>query len=1383
MRLQFILIFLSFAGYTCSQSSLSGMTSTSRLPLNFIENSGQIHDQNNISRNDIVFAGQTGNVSYFIRKNGISYQFSKVLSWTEIKDPYLKQKRKMPDTTVIYRLDATWLNANSESSSQGEGVLPGYDNFYYPGCPAGALNVNTFESVLIKNIHDKIDVRYYSANGALKYDYIVRPFANYHQIKILISGATGIKYSSHGSILISTPFGQIEEAAPKVYQNKRVLPSKWIISDDTLSFEIASYDPSQPMVIDPIVREWSTYCGGSGDEWPGSLKTDQSGNTYLSGYTTSSISIATTGAHQTVFAGGINSTGDAFVVKFNNAGVRQWATYYGGNGSDNGRACAIDAGGNVYLTGTTNTGGWWSPGSASVIAGPGSFISTYTTGTNGFLVKFNNSGVKQWGTYTYGNPGACVTDLNGDVYIAGEFPANFSGGTTAIIATSGAHQTASGGGQDGFIIKFTSSGVRIWGTYYGGGGSEVLTSLAIDNNNNLYASGHGWTNTGTTIATPGSHQFNYGGFNSDGFLVKFNSSGLRLWATYYGATDYDYGWSCCTDPSGNVYLAGTQLNYYYPYSGTLIATPGSYQSVIGGGSSDAYLVKFNPSGIRQWATYYGGNGSEDGLSCFSDAYGNIYLSGITTSTASIASPGAFQTSFGGGNYDAFLAKFDNNGLRKWGTYYGDTGIEYGNICITDVSNNVYLCGIVNSTVNIASTGSHQSSFGGGPLDVFIAKFSECYTPAIPVNVTPIANSTLCTGNITSLTAQSNGNITWYTSLSGTLVAGLGASFTTPTLAAGVYTYYAGASLCGDSINPIRIAVTFTVSANTPPIITANTGSICSGQTFTIQPSGASSYTIYGGSFIVTPLFTTPYLISGTSSLGCVSSSYATVTVSPSPTITVNSGNRCDGTIYTITPSGAFTYTISGNSFTVAPNVNTSYSVTGTSSTGCAATNTAVVNVNVIPSPTITVTPSGSICAGEVFFINASSGPVQGWCCWSITGGDYNVTPSVTTSYTVTGWAMNGCSDTGVVTVSVFPVPSLSVTNGFTCLGDSYTISPTGATTYSITGNTFVVSPFQNTNYTVTAANQYGCASQPAVCTVSVWVRPTISTNSGTICAGQSFTITPFGGVNYSVSGGSTVVSPANSTTYSVIGTNTSAAIGCQVSYPVISTVIVNPAPYITANSGTICAGENFSVVPSGALTYTYSSGSAIVTPTSNSTYSITGTNSSGCISPTPGLSQVLVLPKPALQVVSSDTTICAGEAVILTASGAFTYTIHGYSFNPTISITPSITTQYTITGTGSNGCLASFQITQVVDLCTQITENSDESQSFKIYPNPSTGELFVEVTKEIKIVLHNTLGQILKSETLSTGINSINIHDFAPGVYFIRCDGQYKNNITKIIKQ
>jgi hypothetical protein len=167
-------------------------------------------------------------------------------------------------------------------------------------------------------------------------------------------------------------------------------------------------------------------------------------------------------------------------------------------------------------------------------------------------------------------------------------------------------------------------------------------------NGNVYLAGD--ANSTTGIATTGAHQATYGGGRSnDAYLVKFNSSGVRQWGTYYGAST-DYGYSCATDASGNVFLAG------YTYSTTGIATTGAHQTSFSG-NNDAFLVKFNSSGVRQWGTYYGGSGFDYGFSCATDENGNVYLAGVGSSTTGIATTGAHQTTMSGGGV-AFLVKFD-----------------------------------------------------------------------------------------------------------------------------------------------------------------------------------------------------------------------------------------------------------------------------------------------------------------------------------------------------------------------------------------------------------------------------------------------------------------------------------------------------------------------------------------------------------------------------------------------------------------------------------------------------------------------------------------------------------------------------------------------------
>jgi hypothetical protein len=458
------------------------------------------------------------------------------------------------------------------------------------------------------------------------------------------------------------------------------------------------------------VRAWGTYYTGTGQVWPNgeergnSCITDAAGNVYMVGFTSSNSDIATAGAHQTVYAGGpiVFGTGgyDAFLVKFNSSGVRQWATYYGGSQDDMGISCAVDASGNVYMIGSTS--------STSGIATAGAHETTIN---DGFLVKFNSNGVRQWGTYFEGNGNACTTDASGNIYIVGLT------NSTSGIATAGAHQTVMSGSGDAFLVKFNSSGVKQWGTYFGGAssgasGMEKGISCATDALGNVYMVGHTPSTSG--IATAGAHQTIYGGSSTDAFLVKFNSSGVIQWGTYYGGEGVDIGYSCATDASGNVYMAGDAQQQNLPASG--ISTIGAHQSAYGGGYSDGFLVKFDSNGLRQWGTYYGGSLLDVSFSCATDASGNVYMSGETQSFTGIATSGAHETTVN----DAFLVSFNSSGVRQSGTYYG--GIK--NVCTSDASGNVYMTGYTQSNSGIATAGAHQTANGNnGYSDAFLVKFS------------------------------------------------------------------------------------------------------------------------------------------------------------------------------------------------------------------------------------------------------------------------------------------------------------------------------------------------------------------------------------------------------------------------------------------------------------------------------------------------------------------------------------------------------------------------------------------------------------------------------------------------------------------------------------
>ncbi|MBK8966749.1 MAG: SBBP repeat-containing protein [Lewinellaceae bacterium] len=253
----------------------------------------------------------------------------------------------------------------------------------------------------------------------------------------------------------------------------------------------------------------------------------------------------------------------------------------------------------------------------------------------------------------------------------------------------------------------------VWATYYGGANKDYGKSVALDASGHVYLAG--FTGSNSTIATSGGHQTTYGGFTFDAYLVQFDAAGVRQWATYYGGSGFDIGYSVATDAAGHVYLAGKTT------STNNIATPGAHQTSYAGGYNDAFLAQFDASGIRQWATYFGGGGDDYCQAVATDAFGYVYMGGNTSSNSKIAF-GGHQNSYGGAG-DAFLAKFNTAGVRQWASYYGGNSNEWGNSICTDIFGHVYLVGYSYSTSGIASGGHQNTHMGGSPRgDAFLAQF-------------------------------------------------------------------------------------------------------------------------------------------------------------------------------------------------------------------------------------------------------------------------------------------------------------------------------------------------------------------------------------------------------------------------------------------------------------------------------------------------------------------------------------------------------------------------------------------------------------------------------------------------------------------------------------
>ncbi|MCU0388515.1 MAG: SBBP repeat-containing protein [Chitinophagaceae bacterium] len=688
----------------------------------FRENKGQVKDQHGHARPDIIISGHVNGLTFHFDKQGMHYQLVK---------PHAQKKSNHADNLGdagnlavnmdIYRVDVQWAGANPNPVVEYLNPLPGVEHFYnVPNGMQPVLHVKSYREVRYKNVYPGIDVRFYEKDGSLEYDFEVAPHANPENIRLAISGAD-LSVNDKDELCMKTPLGQIREGGLEVWQGSQRIKAEWNLKEEAVGFSLGNYDPAKPLLIDPPVRVWGTYFGAAdGNDFGHAVTTDQNGNVYFAGETSSTTNIATSGSHQSTLTPNAIG-GDVFLAKFNSSGQIQWGTYFGANGDDECRAIAVNSSGFIFIGGITGSGGVNGPDNDFVTQG--AHQTTYGGGSmDGFLACFSPEGFPSWVTFYGGSGGwdyvnSVATDPEGNVYIAGETE------SATGIASNGAHQTSRVGDYDCFIAKFTPTGQRLWGTYFGNSGREFGRRIAVDASGSVYLAGV--SNSATGISTSGTHQATYGGSN-DAFLAKFTTSGTLAFCTYYGGSGQDRGNAVQVASNGDIYLAGSTR------SNTGISTPGVHQaSHAFNFYFDAFLVKFNASGQRQWATYCGGSFDDEAFGVGLDNAGNVYLSGTTLSTDGISTANGYQNALAQtGTPDIFIVKFNNAGVRQWGTYYGGSQDENFGQLICTPSGELFLSGWTRSDNNIGSPGAHQAAYSGGfpTYDAFLVKFSDGVLP-------------------------------------------------------------------------------------------------------------------------------------------------------------------------------------------------------------------------------------------------------------------------------------------------------------------------------------------------------------------------------------------------------------------------------------------------------------------------------------------------------------------------------------------------------------------------------------------------------------------------------------------------------------------------------
>jgi hypothetical protein len=346
--------------------------------------------------------------------------------------------------------------------------------------------------------------------------------------------------------------------------------------------------------------------------------------------------------------------------------------------------------------------------------------------------------------------------------------------------------------------------------------------------------------------------------------------------------------------------------------------------------------------------------------------------------------------------------------------------------------------------------------------------------------------------------------------------------------------------------------------------------------------------------------------------------------------------------------------------------------------------------------------SAAVCSGSSVILYGQNVATYTWLPTGTflgsNSGTVTVSPTSNTTFTVMGTNSQGCTTTATANVVVHTTPpslSVSSSTNSTCLGKAVSVTASGAFTYTwtnpgvVNGQTFV--PSTTTVYTVMGQN--GCGTATAAITISVDPLPIPSSaNPPTVCAMQASQLSASGATNFTWMPGAMTVSnplvaPAVTTVYTVTASDGT----CSGTSTVAVTAKPNPTLVVVGSATNICEDGSVSISVTGADTYTWNpttiTGSAgVVTPTASTNYVVNGTNSVGCVSTSNHL--VIVKAKPVLNTNITSTFICMGSTVSLSAGGASTYTwSHGLSGNP-VTVSPQSTTQYTVTGIGSNSCAA-----------------------------------------------------------------------------------------------
>lgn len=611
-------------------------------------------------------------------------------------------------------LDVKLAGANPAVAIQGLEPASGRVNYFIGNQPEEwRAGIGTFARVRCGQVYPGIDLVYYGQQEALEYDFEVAPGANPEAIQLVFEGAKNVEIDARGDMVIQTAAGVVTHRRPVARQviegRVQEVAARFRLSETgpgvwQAGLELGRYDATQKIVIDPVLV-FSTFLGGSGDDQAFGVAVDAQGCVYVCGQTTST-DFPTLGTQRNLNSGGY----DVFVSKFSATGSNLiYSTYLGGNNNDRGFHLAVDANGCAVVVGQTFSINY-------PISKP--FQANYGGGDrDGFITKLSPNGASLMFSSYVGGSGSddltCVAlDPAGNIYTGGD-----SSSTNFPVLKP--FQAANHGNFDSVALKLTPTGEPVYATYLGGSGPYDSTiGIAANAAGEVFFTGYTSSPDFPLVAPIQSHLA--GGY--DAFLCKFNAGGSGLvYSTFLGGSGDDVGRSLAIDAEGNAYVAGDTFSTNFPTINPM--------QPANAGRRDVFVVKINPAGSALlFSTYFGGSGEELGALAI-DAAKNIFIVGLTTST-NLPQRHSMQPGFGGGTWDAFVAKINPDGASlAWSSYLGGGANDQGAAIAADRDDSVVIVGATASG-NYPVANPFQSRGKGGGYDAFVARISENLPPAI-----------------------------------------------------------------------------------------------------------------------------------------------------------------------------------------------------------------------------------------------------------------------------------------------------------------------------------------------------------------------------------------------------------------------------------------------------------------------------------------------------------------------------------------------------------------------------------------------------------------------------------------------------------------------------